>query len=178
MALKIFTVSGCKQSLRARQVQLLNHALAGIGVKEALQLGGRGLNSPFRLVDDILANFVRGEHLGAGGDGDRPFHRIVRVELYQARRRNRVRHLHTGKLQKFQIQLSRNGVEPVHRLIKHLPEQSGNRRARIVRRSLVAPLGRILSGVGGHLHHDVLKPSGVQNRCVHTAPPPSEPSVT
>ena len=153
MALKVFAVSGSKQSLRVRQVQLLNHTLAGIGVKEAFQFGGRGLNSPLRLVDDIFANLVHGEHLGAGGDGNRPFHRIVRVELYQARRRDRVRRLHADKLQKLQIQLLRNGVEPVHRLIKHLPEQPCNRRTRIVRRFLVAPLGRILPGVGGHLRH-------------------------
>ena len=83
----------------------------------------------------------------------------------------------TDLVQKLCVELFRQGVEPVHDLIKHSAEQFSQRRAGIVLCVLITPFRGIAAGQGGYLGADGIQVPRVENRVFHAPPPPSDPSV-
>ena len=161
VALEILSPHVRKEGLGALQVQLLDHLAAGVHIVGLPQLGGGGLDGPHRLIDHVLPLLIGGEHLGPPGDGHRLLHRVVGGELEQAGGGLRVGHLKAGEVEELRAQLLGHRVHPVHRLVKHLPEQLRQGGARVVLRPLVPPLRGVGPGVGGHLGHDLLPAPGV-----------------
>ena len=178
VALEVLPLDGGEEGLWPVQVQPLDHLRPGVHIEEAGEPGRGGLDAPPGLVDDVLPLLVLGEELGALGHRHRRLHRVVGGELEQAGGGHRVWHLKAGEVEKLGVQLPGHRVHPVHRLIEEVPKQLRQGGAGVVLRPLIPPLRGVGAGVGGHLGHNRLSVPGVQYWLFHSAPPPSEPSVT
>ena len=161
MALEVFPLPGLEKGLRPLRVQALDDLSPGVHIEDILELGRGGLDLAGRLIDDVLPLLVLGKDLGALGDGDRRLHGVAGRELEEPGGRHRVGHLEAGEVQKFRVELSGDGVHPVHGLIEHLPKELGQGGAGVVLRPLIPPFRGVLPGMGGQLLHQVGPAPGV-----------------
>ena len=176
VALQVFPAWG-KEALRPRQVGPFQPVTRTVDVKNIQQARRRSLDHTFGFVNDVVALPVRRKHLRACRHAYRLLHGFMRGELHRTRCGSRGRQAESNQVEELSIQLFRQGIDAVDRLLKHPAEQFGQRRARVILCILKAPFRRIGCGKRPDLPPQLFQRARIQRRGFHSTLPPSEPSV-